>query len=161
MNRTATFCLLTLMSCLVGMAQTVLPATPITPGIDRYSTIPTPPPPPPVVQRYLLAFVLDGDTVRTDSLLCGDPIPNWQPDLPRHFQFSGWSELPDVMPSHNVTAIGTTNVRPPETYQDDSAPVDIFTLDGNCLYHNVRFKDVWDKLPSGIYYLGNRFVYKP
>ena len=58
------------------------------------------------INKYLLAFVLDGDTIVTDSVTYGMNFTT--PEIPAKegYTFSGWGEVPEVMPAEDVTLIG-------------------------------------------------------
>ena len=110
------------------------------------------------VNRYLLTYILDGDTVKADSLDYATAITPWKIEIPEHHEFSGWTDLPEQMPDHDVTVVGTlvyTRFTSPAT---TDAPVDIYTLSGHCVYRNVRLDDIWQKLPHGIYIISGRKI---
>ncbi len=56
---------------------------------------------------YTVTYVVD-DTYRF-RLQCayGSPIPRLAAPRKENYAFSGWSEIPEVMPSHDVTIVGT------------------------------------------------------
>ncbi|MBR4846565.1 MAG: InlB B-repeat-containing protein, partial [Bacteroidaceae bacterium] len=58
------------------------------------------------INKYLLAFVLDGDTIVTDSVTYGMNFTT--PEIPAKegYTFSGWGEVPEVMPAEDVILIG-------------------------------------------------------
>lgn len=59
------------------------------------------------INQYALTYIVDGDTVKTDSLYFGATIiPLEEPTKEEH-DFSGWSEIPEVMPAHDVTITGS------------------------------------------------------
>ena len=58
-------------------------------------------------QYYTLTYMLDGKKYRDYSLQEGDAITPEQAPSKEGFTFSGWSEIPETMPDHDVTITGT------------------------------------------------------
>ena len=60
-----------------------------------------------VTNTYTVTFMVDGEVYHQDSLEHGSVIV--VPDVPTKegYTFSGWSEVPDTMPAHDVTITGT------------------------------------------------------
>ncbi len=59
---------------------------------------------------YAVNYVVDGQTVRVDSVACGDSLSlfDYKPGDSIHYSFSGWTgEQMDVMPAHDLTYQGT------------------------------------------------------
>lgn len=67
------------------------------------------------INKYLLAFVLDGDTIATDSVTYGMSFTI--PELPAKegYTFSGWGEVPEVMPAEDVVLIGEYRLNEEQT----------------------------------------------
>ena len=65
-----------------------------------------------VARGFKLNYVLDGVTVYTETLLSGTPIVPYVLPAEPGSTFSGWTGVPDVMPSRDVTVTGsrTANV---------------------------------------------------
>ena len=59
------------------------------------------------VNSYLLTYVVDGETVRNDSVAYGTPVTMLEEPTKEGYTFSGWSEIPAAMPAGDVTVIGT------------------------------------------------------
>ena len=77
---------------------------------------------------YCITYVVDGQVHHTDSVVYGmGVIPAEEPTKEGH-TFSGWSEIPRTMPSHDVTVTGSftintyliTYIVDGETYHTDS-----------------------------------------
>ena len=63
-----------------------------------------------VVNYYAVAYVVDGDTVATDSIAYGAEItPIAAPEKEGH-TFSGWSEAPATMPAKDIVISGSFSV---------------------------------------------------
>lgn len=58
----------------------------------------------PAVTKYTLTYTSDGTTVKTERLAEGaTPTPPSDPTKD-HYTFDGWENLPETMPTHDVTA---------------------------------------------------------
>lgn len=58
---------------------------------------------------YTLTYLVDGEVYKSSTVACGTPItPEAEPVKEGH-AFSGWSELPAIMPAHDVEVTGTFN----------------------------------------------------
>lgn len=58
-------------------------------------------------ETYRLVYTVDGETVATQALHYGEtPEPMPEPSKEGH-TFSGWSEIPETMPAHDVTITGS------------------------------------------------------
>lgn len=59
---------------------------------------------------FALTYIVDGDTLKTDSYVyCATIEPLSTPEKEGH-TFSGWSEIPEAMPAHDVSVTGTFTV---------------------------------------------------
>ena len=62
------------------------------------------------VNKYAVAYVVDGDTIATDSVAYGSEItPIAAPEKEGH-TFSGWSEAPATMPANDIVINGSFSV---------------------------------------------------
>ena len=61
-------------------------------------------------KEYLLTYVLDGKVYYTESLAEGEVITPLEEPTKEGYTFSGWSEIPGIMPADNVTITGTFTV---------------------------------------------------
>ena len=62
------------------------------------------------VNSYQLTYVVDGETVQTESIAYGTAITLIDEPVKEGYTFSGWSEVPETMPAHDVTLNGTFTV---------------------------------------------------
>lgn len=62
------------------------------------------------VNSYLLAYIVDGDTIQTDSVAYGTEIIVTDEPTKEGYTFSGWSEVPEAMPASDVTISGTFTI---------------------------------------------------
>ncbi len=59
-----------------------------------------------LINKYKLTYIVDGQEYKSYELELGDPItPEAEPTKEGH-TFSGWSEIPETMPDHDVTVTG-------------------------------------------------------
>ena len=67
---------------------------------------------------YTLTYEVDGEVVKTEQYEEGaEIIPEPEPEK-EGYEFSGWSEIPAVMPDHDVTITGSfTEILPPPVYK--------------------------------------------
>ena len=59
------------------------------------------------VNSYLLTFVVDGETVQSDSIAYGTAIVLSEEPTKEGYTFSGWSEVIETMPAEDVIISGT------------------------------------------------------
>lgn len=84
------------------------------------------------VNKYKLIYMVDGEVYRNCVFMYGEVvIPEAEPTK-EGYTFSGWSEIPAIMPAHDVTVTGTFI---PETdikliMSTENSSVMIFTIDG-------------------------------
>ena len=62
------------------------------------------------VNHYTLTYLVDGETYKTFELDFGTAIPPEDTPEKEGYSFSGWSEIPETMPAHDVTVAGTFSV---------------------------------------------------
>ena len=60
------------------------------------------------INTYKLTYLLDGEEYRSYDIEYGVAItPEAAPEAKEGYKFSGWSEIPETMPAHNVEVTGT------------------------------------------------------
>ena len=63
-----------------------------------------------IINKYTLKYEIDGEEYKTYSIEYGASVnPENKPEK-EGYTFSGWSGLPNVMPSHDVTVTGSFNI---------------------------------------------------
>ena len=62
------------------------------------------------VNSYLLTYIVDGDTIQTDSVAYGTAITPIEEPTKEGYTFSGWGEIPETMPANDVTISGTLTI---------------------------------------------------
>lgn len=61
----------------------------------------------PIDGLYLVNYVVDGKEYKTFEVKEGDTITPEAEPTKEGYTFSGWSEIPEIMPAHDVTVTGT------------------------------------------------------
>ena len=61
-------------------------------------------------KTYTITFKVDGVVYKTAELKAGEPITAEQVPTKEGYTFSGWGELPETMPTHDVTVNGSYQV---------------------------------------------------
>ena len=59
------------------------------------------------INKYKLTYIVDGEEYKTYELDYGASITPETAPTKEGYTFSGWSEIPETMPAHDVTVIGT------------------------------------------------------
>ena len=63
--------------------------------------------------KYKLTYMVDGSEYRVYNIECGSVITPEPVPFKDGYEFSGWSDLPEIMPAHDVTVTGTFTYLPP------------------------------------------------
>ena len=77
---------------------------------------------------YTLTYMVDGDVYKTFTLNPGAQIPAVENPQKDGFVFSGWSDIPDVMPAENFTITGTFDL-------EKTGIKDVSEISNNRMYH--------------------------
>lgn len=59
---------------------------------------------------YQVTFVVDGETVATDSVKLGSTIDLPEPPVKEGYTFTGWENVPETMPANDITINGSFKV---------------------------------------------------
>ena len=62
------------------------------------------------INCYRIKYTLDGETYKTDSIVYGDTIFAEANPVKEGYTFSGWCEIPETMPAHDVNVVGSFTV---------------------------------------------------
>ena len=65
---------------------------------------------PPVIEVYKLTYILDGEEYKTYEVEYGATIKPEPAPVKDGYTFSGWSEIPETMPAHDVTVTGSFTI---------------------------------------------------
>ena len=93
---------------------------------------------------YTLTYMVDGETYKTVQYEVGESITPEEAPTKEDYTFSGWSEIPETMPNHDVTIIGYFTYSPSEYMLVDGTD---YTLDSDVevgkLMYSRYFKDTY------------------
>ena len=59
------------------------------------------------VNQHSLTYIVDGEVYKTMTVITGDEIVPEEEPTKEGYTFSGWSEIPETMPDHDVEITGT------------------------------------------------------
>ena len=62
------------------------------------------------IPNYILTYIVDGEVYKTYEIEYNTPIVPEDEPIKEGYSFSGWSDLPDVMPAHDVTVQGSFSI---------------------------------------------------
>lgn len=84
--------------------------------------------------KFILTYVLDGEVYKTYEIQAAEVITPEPDPYKAGYIFSGWSEIPYLMPAQNVTVTGNFTVDPNSGIEgvskDETISKDIYTIDG-------------------------------
>ena len=101
------------------------------------------------INTYKLIYMIDGEEYKSLNVEYGATITPEAEPTKEGYIFSGWSEIPETMPAHDVTVTGTFTLDTglSQIMSDENGDAMIFTIDGkrvNKLQKNlniIRMKD--------------------
>ena len=93
-----------------------------------------------IVNKYLLTYKVDGEVVSSDSISYGTSLTAMTEPVKEGHTFSGWSEIPQTMPAHDVTVTGSFSVN---TYT-------VYYYVGDSIVHTDQVK-YGDAIPEYVY----------
>ena len=89
--------------------------------------------------QYTLTYLVDGEIYKTYKLKVGDTITPEAEPTKEGYTFSGWSEIPSIMPDHDVTVSGTFTKNGSGT--DDDNPSNYKSLDDYIANSNTTLQN--------------------
>lgn len=110
------------------------------------------------VNVYAVNYYVDGKWYHTDSLAFNKPVVPLANPVREGYQFSGWSEIPDVMPAHDVTVTGSFVLSGIEITVETAEDVKVYDLKGRLLLEGTTLRNALERLPHGIYIINGRCV---
>ena len=60
-----------------------------------------------IVNKYQVTYIIDGEVFATDDVEYGAAITPPNVEEKEGFTFSGWADVPETMPAHNITIYGS------------------------------------------------------
>lgn len=111
----------------------------------------------PVVCYYCLIYMLDGVLYDIDFVACGAEVELKETPTKEGYIFSGWSEVPETMPNHDVIVTGSFEVDGIKTFVINQL-VDVYTLQGVMVKRQIAIEALGDELSPGIYCINGKKV---
>ncbi len=62
------------------------------------------------INSYTLTYIVDGEVYKTSTVVYGTVITPEAAPSKEHYIFSGWSEIPETMPAHDVIIMGSFSI---------------------------------------------------
>ena len=69
-----------------------------------------------IVNKYKLTYIVDNEVYRSYDVEYGATITPETAPTKENYIFSGWSDIPETMPAHDVTVTGSFTYAPPKAY---------------------------------------------
>ena len=107
------------------------------------------------VNQYLLTYKLNNRVKHREYLDFGAVIVPHKVIVGSDKVFSGWSNLPETMPAHDVVAVGTIYPVGIDTLPTDDALVDVYNLQGTLVARQVTYAWLKANLTPGVYIVNN------
>lgn len=106
-------------------------------------------------KEYTLTYMLDGEVYYSEEVPYGTVIVPLEVPEKEGFVFSGWDNVPETMPSHDVTVTGSMI---PTSINEiiGQKYVNVYSIRGFVLKNNVPINDWHLNLPEGIYIVNGK-----
>ena len=112
------------------------------------------------VNYYKLTYILNDEVYAEFNVAFGETIVPLEVDAEEGKTFEGWQDIPETMPSHDVTVYGrsiATSITSATIL--NSAIVSVYALNGVLVKKNVEYKSIHKILESGVYIInGNKVL---
>lgn len=109
------------------------------------------------VNYYKLTYILDDEVYAEFDVAFGETIVPLEIELAEGRTFEGWTDVPETMPSHNVTIYGTSVATSINTTKI-SNKVSIYNPNGVLIKRNVDFKMLNSILKPDIYIVNGKKI---
>lgn len=83
-----------------------------------------------IVNKYKVTYIIDGEVLKTDYVEYGATIVPPTVEDKEGYTFTGWTDVPETMPAHDITIYGSFTSGIEEIKISDMAGVKIYTIDG-------------------------------
>ena len=110
------------------------------------------------INTYKITYILDGEVYAEDSVAYGTVIIPVQIEEDETFTFSGWSNLPEVMPAHDIVVTGTTTLTAITALHATETRIDVYTLSGKLVARKVSPAWIKTGLTKGVYIINGKKV---
>ena len=86
-----------------------------------------------IPNNYILTYIVDGVEYKSSSVACGTTLTPEEEPTKEGYIFSGWSDIPDTMPAHDVTVTGSFTINQYTITFDSNGgtPIESITQDYN------------------------------
>jgi hypothetical protein len=111
------------------------------------------------VNEYTLTYVLDGAVYATFQVPYGTAIVPLEVELDATREFNGWTNLPEIMPAHDVTVTGTTTLTNIAGVLPETTQVDIYDIHGKRIATQVTLQWMKQHLQSGVYVVNGKKLF--
>ena len=111
------------------------------------------------VNEYTLTYILDGEVYAEVKVPYGATIVPLEVELDSTREFSGWANLPDVMPANDVTVTGTTILTSISGILSEDAVVDVYSINGKAVATAVSLRWISQHLPLGLYIVNGKKIF--
>lgn len=107
------------------------------------------------VNVYTITYLIDGEVYQIVECPYGEVIvPLEEPDIPGKI-FSGWQDVPELMPAHDLVITGSFVTTGIGAVRDEMKTADVYTIDGILVRSKMNIRDI-KKLPKGKYIIGGK-----
>ena len=111
------------------------------------------------VNYYKLTYILDDEVYAEFDIAFGEFIVPIEVEPEEGRTFEGWQDVPETMPSHDVTIYGrsiATSINSATIKNNEI--VSVYTLKGSLVKKSVEFKSIHKTLESGVYIINGKKV---
>ncbi|MBO4589882.1 MAG: InlB B-repeat-containing protein [Bacteroidaceae bacterium] len=108
------------------------------------------------INSYQLTYYLDGELFKQSDVLFGTALEPEPAPEKEGYTFSGWSEVPETMPAHDVTVSGTFIANGVLYKEQEPERVNVYNLYGQLILADVERKTALKNLPAGVYVVDGR-----
>ena len=111
------------------------------------------------VNEYKLTYILDGKVYAEVYVPYGERINPLEVEVDETLTFDGWNNLPETMPAHDVTVMGTTTPTSIDNIIKDSSHINVYTVTGVLVAEDVTLQWIKDNLKNGVYIVNGKKVF--
>ena len=83
-----------------------------------------------IVNNYKVTYIIDGEVLKTDYVEYGATIVPPTVEDKEGYIFTGWTDVPETMPAHDITIYGSFTSGIEEIKTSNMAGVQIYTING-------------------------------
>lgn len=114
------------------------------------------------VNNYLLTYYLDGEQYKQEEIAYGAILVAESAPEREGYIFSGWGELPETMPAHDLDVHGSFTVNDVSSVLIGGRKVNVYNMLGQMVRYSVDEIRALENLPAGVYVVGGRkYVVSP